>query len=79
MSEEKRTASEQDYIEEMARHMLTHVWAKEQVQRGSLAAITLEEPFAAAAVEKGWISLKSVSLPRVLAKGFSAAAAYLRR
>jgi|APGre2960657423_1045063.scaffolds.fasta_scaffold168205_2 hypothetical protein len=73
------TEAEKDFIEERARELLVG-WADYQVRFGALVPATpmLIEPYKAAAAEKGWISLKG-DTPKVLAKGFSAAAAYLRR
>lgn len=75
---EKRTSAEVDFIEETARQMLAEDWARHQVVHGSLDGVSLQQPFCDAAVEKGWVSLKGQH-PKVLAKGFSAAAAFLRR
>jgi len=76
---EKMTESELDFVEERARELLVG-WADHQVRFGSLNATTplLVEPYLAAAVAKGWVSVKGEH-PKVLAKGFAAAAAYLRR
>jgi hypothetical protein len=76
---EKMTESEMDFVEERARELLVG-WADHQVRFGSLEArpATLVDPYLTAAVGKGWLSVKG-DHPRVLAKGFAAAAAYLRR
>ena len=81
MSEEakvKVSGAQEDFIEEKARELLVS-WAEHQVRLGSLnQAVLLVEPYLSAAVGKGWVSVKG-GAPKVLAKGFSAAAAYLRR
>ena len=76
---EKMTESEIDFVEERARELLVG-WADHQVRFGSLEIrpTTLVEPYLAAAVAKGWLSVKGEH-PKVLAKGFAAASAYLRR
>lgn len=75
------TGSESDFIEEKARELLVG-WADHQIRFGDLstppASLLLVDPYLSAAVGKGWMSVKGDS-PKVLAKGFSAAAAYLRR
>jgi hypothetical protein len=81
MSEEAKvrvSGAQEDFIEEKARELLVS-WAEHQVRLGTLnQAVLLVEPYLSAAVGKGWISVKG-GTPKVLAKGFSAAAAYLRR
>ena len=79
MADAKVTGSQEDFIEEKARELLVG-WADYQVRFGSLVPTTpmLVEPYLSAAVGKGWLSVKG-DAPKVLAKGFSAAAAYLRR
>lgn len=81
MSEEakvKVSGAQEDFIEEKTRELLVS-WAEHQVRLGSLnQAVLLVEPYLSAAVRKGWVSVKG-DAPKVLAKGFSAAAAYLRR
>ncbi|NBR67682.1 MAG: hypothetical protein EBT79_10500 [Actinobacteria bacterium] len=76
---EKMTESEMDFVEERARELLVG-WADHQVRFGALNATTplLVDPYLTAAVSKGWVSVKGEH-PKVLAKGFAAAAAYLRR
>ena len=63
---------------EKARELLVG-WADHQVRFGSLTPTTpmLVEPYLSAAVGKGWVSVKG-DAPKVLAKGFAAAAAYLK-
>lgn len=79
MADAKVTGSQEDFVEEKARELLVG-WADHQVRFGSLSSATpmLVEPYMSAAVGKGWVSVKGDG-PRVLAKGFAAAAAYLRR
>ncbi len=91
MTDAKVTGSQEDFVEEKARALLVG-WADHQVRFGSLGgresdepgddtlktAPMLVEPYLSAAVGKGWVSVKGGS-PKVLAKGFAAAAAYLRR
>jgi hypothetical protein len=91
MADAKVTGSQEDFIEEKARELLVG-WADYQVRFGSLVqsvadvtgnmatrtAPMLVEPYLSAAVGQGWLSVKG-DAPKVLAKGFSAAAAYLRR
>jgi hypothetical protein len=72
-----RTDAELDFINENARRLLAEVWAEEQARTGAVQSEVLE-PYRTAAVDKGWVSVKG-AVPKVLAKGFSAAAAYLRR
>lgn len=80
---EKRTAAEQDYIAEKTRQLLADVWADRQL-RGITA---IEDsipvmPYIEFALEKKWLSVVGGGQPpeyRVLAVGFKAAAAYLRR
>lgn len=75
------TGSESDFIEEKARELLVG-WADHQIRFDNLSSppetLLLVEPYLSAAVGKGWVSVKG-DAPKVLAKGFSAAAAYLRR
>jgi hypothetical protein len=79
MTDAKVTGSQEDFVEEKARELLVG-WADHQVRLGSLSLTTpmLVEPYLSAAVGKGWLSVKG-GTPKVLAKGFAAAAAYLRR
>lgn len=75
------TGSESDFVEEKARELLVG-WADHQVRFGGLehvpASLLMVDPYLTAAVGKGWVSVKG-DVPKVLAKGFAAAAAYLRR
>lgn len=75
------TGSESDFVEEKARELLVG-WADHQIRFGNLSrppqALMMVDPYLSAAVGKGWVSAKGDS-PKVLAKGFAAAAAYLRR
>ena len=79
MADAKVTGSQEDFVEEKARELLVG-WADHQIRFGSLTPTTpmLVEPYLSAAVGKGWVSVKG-DAPKVLAKGFAAAAAYLRR
>lgn len=80
------TAAESDFIEQYARtHLLewccqtmVHQHIKDVQAAGTTAAQrTVADQCLAFAQEKGWVS-KSTP-PRVLAKGFSTAAAFLKR
>jgi len=79
MTDTKVTGSQEDFVEERARELLVG-WADHQVRFGSLSVPpdTMVEPYLSAAVGKGWLSIKG-DHAKVLAKGFAAAAAYLRR
>lgn len=76
---EHRTGAESDFIEEKARELLVG-WADHQIRFKALDsnAPMVVEPYLSAAVDKGWVSVKG-DVPKVLAKGFAAAASYLRR
>lgn len=74
------TGAETEFIEEMTRSNLVQ-WADHQIRFGvgeNAPPIPVTEPYLSMAVEKGWVSVKG-ERPKVLAKGFAAAAAYLRR
>jgi hypothetical protein len=78
MAELKVSGAQDDFIEEKARNLLVD-WADHQVRHGTLdGAPMFVDPYVTTAVGKGWLSVKGTG-PKVLAKGFAAAAAYLRR
>lgn len=80
----ERSAGEQEYIVEQTRAHLVG-WADWCVRGGELHDVLAEdaiptgwvEPYRSTAVEKGWLTKSEPR--RLTAKGFKAAAAFLRR
>jgi hypothetical protein len=71
------TEAEKNFLEEYTRKCLVG-WCASQLEHKTLDQLDIHEPYLSAAVDKGWISEKDGKF-RVLAKGFNAAASYLRR
>jgi hypothetical protein len=69
------TQAESDFVEEYARSLLVG-WADECV-RGLVLALDEGSPYVKCALDKGWLT--KAKPPRVSAKGFTAAASFLKR
>lgn len=69
------TQAESDFVEEYARSLLVG-WADECV-RGLVLALDEGNPYVKCALDKGWLT--KAKPPRVSAKGFTAAASFLKR
>ena len=70
------TEAEKAFLEEYTRKLLVG-WCAHQLEHDAFPMFA-NDPYITLAVDKGWISNKAGKF-RVLAKGFSAAASYLRR
>ena len=73
------TDAQKDFINEHARKLLAEVWADHFTRTEEIPTDLRVQPYWAAAIESGWVSDREGKPVKVLAKGFSAAAAYLRR
>ena len=69
------TQAESDFVEEYARSLLV-TWADRCV-RGSALDLDADSPYVKCALDKGWLTKSNP--PRVSAKGFTAAASFLKR
>ena len=70
------TKSEEIFVDQMTRKLLVD-WCTEYITRGALPSdVHINNVFVAHAIEKGWIS---ISLLKILSKGWTTAASFLRR
>lgn len=78
MATKIKLTPEEGYIDEFARYLLAHVWARHQVGTNTPPPTPAPEDmvFWLHAMERGWVSSTS---GKVLAVGFKTAGAYLRR
>jgi hypothetical protein len=76
------SVGETDFINEHTRHLLSTIWAPNQISTGRIWAdegmpfVNKCEVYLEHARRRGWISSKE---DKVLGQGFKAAAAFLRR